>query len=115
MRLDRLKTFALSLPQTSVVKQWGGLVFKVVGKMFFLISLDGEVITGVIFKCTPADFDALVEIDGIGQAPYCAKRMWVKVADLAALPEPELQQRIRASFQLVVDKLPKKTRASLGM
>ncbi len=113
MRLDRLKSFALALPQTTVVSQWGGLVFKVVGKMFFLISLDGEVISGVIFKCTPDEFDDLVEIDGIGQAPYCAKRMWVRVEDLAALPEKELQTRIRRSYDLVVEKLPKKIQATL--
>ncbi len=114
MRLDRLKSFALALPQTTVVKQWGEcLVFKVVGKMFFLISLDGDVIEGVIFKCTPEEFDELTEIDGIGQAPYCAKRMWVKVSDLAALPEPELNKRIRHSYDLVVAKLPKKVQATL--
>src|SRR5882757_145680 len=109
MRLDRLKSFALALPQTTVVKQWGDcLVFKVAGKMFFLIALDAEVISGVIFKCTPDEFDDLTAIDGIGQAPYCAKRMWVRVEDLAALPEPELQARIRRSYDLVVAKLPKK-------
>jgi predicted DNA-binding protein (MmcQ/YjbR family) len=115
MRLDRLKSFALSLPRTTVVKQWGEtLVFKVVGKMFFLISLDADVIDGVTFKCRPDDFDRLTEIDGITQAPYCAKRHWVRVADLAALPEAELQDRIRASYQLVVAKLPLKVRAGLA-
>lgn len=114
MRLDRLKSFALALPQTTVVKQWGEcLVFKVVGKMFFLISLDGDVIEGVIFKCTPEEFDELTEIDGIAQAPYCAKRMWVKVGDLAALPEQELNNRIRHSYDLVAAKLPKKVQATL--
>ena len=113
MRLDRLKTFALAQPRTTVVKQWGGLVFKVVDKMFFMIILDGEVITGVIFKCTPEEFDELTEIDGIGQAPYCAKRMWVKVGDLAVLPELELNKRIRHSYDLVVAKLPKKMQAGL--
>ena len=114
MRLDRLKAFALAQPRTTVVKQWGEcLVFKVVGKMFCLISLDGELITGVIFKCTPEEFDELTQIDGIGQAPYCAKRMWVKVEDLAVLPEKELQARIRRSFDLVAAKLPKKVQATL--
>ena len=113
MRLDRLKAYALSLPQTAVVRQWGGLVFKVAGKMFFLIALDAEVISGVIFKCTPAEFDDLTAIDGIGQAPYCAKRMWVRMEDLAALPEPELQTRIRHSYDLVAAKLPKKIQATL--
>ena len=114
MRLDRVKTFALALPQTTVVKQWGEcLVFKVVGKMFLLIALDGEVIESVVFKCMPEEFAELTEIDGIGQAPYCAKRLWVRVADLAALPEKELQARIRHSYDLVAAKLPKKVQATL--
>jgi predicted DNA-binding protein (MmcQ/YjbR family) len=115
MRLDRLKAFALSLPHTTVVKQWGEcLVFKVAGKMFCLIALDAEVIDGVIFKCTPAEFDELTQTDGITQAPYCAKRMWVRVGDLSALTGPELQARIRHSYDLVVAKLPRRVQATLG-
>ncbi len=113
MRLDRLRTIALSFPQTTVVNQWGGLVHKVAGKVFLMIFLDGGVITGVVFKCTPEEFDELTALDGIGQAPYCAKRLWVNVADPAVLPEPELQARIRRSFDLVVAKLPKKLQAQL--
>lgn len=114
MRLDRLKAFALALPQTTVVKQWGEcLVFKVAGKMFLIIALDGEIIEGVIFKCTPEEFDELTELDGITQAPYCAKRLWVRVGDLAVLPESQLQARIRRSHDLVVAKLPKKVQATL--
>jgi predicted DNA-binding protein (MmcQ/YjbR family) len=113
MRLDRLKSFALALPQTTVINQWGGLVFKVAEKVFFMINLDGDVIEGVIFKCTPEEFDELTEIDGLVQAPYFAKRMWVKLEDLAALSEPELNNRIRRSYDLVVAGLPKKVQATL--
>ena len=113
MRLDRLNSFALALPQTTVVSQWGGLVFKVAEKVFFMINLDGDVLSGVIFKCTPEEFAVLTDVDGIAQAPYFAKRMWVKVEDLAALPEPELNQRIRHSYDLIVAKLPKKVQATL--
>jgi predicted DNA-binding protein (MmcQ/YjbR family) len=87
MRLAALRAFALGLPHTAFVKQWGEcLVFKVAGKMFLIIALDAELADAVVFKCTPAEFDELTEIDGIAQAPYCAKRMWVRVGDLAALP-----------------------------
>lgn len=114
MRLDRLKKFALAQPQTTVVKQWGEcLVFKVVGKMFLLVSLDGELTEGVIFKCTPDEFDELTAIDGVTQAPYCAKRLWVRVSDLEALPARDLEARIRHSYDLVVAKLPKKIQATL--
>lgn len=116
MRLARLQSFALSLPHTTVVKQWGEcLVHKVAGKMFLLLALDGDLLAGVTFKCTPEEFDALTDIDGIIQAPYCAKRHWAKVEDLAALPEPELNTRIRRSYDLVVAGLPKKTQRALGL
>jgi len=113
MRLEKLKSFALALPQTKVVSQWGGLVFKVAEKTFFMISLDGETINGAIFKCTPEEFAELTEIDGIIQAPYFAKRMWVCVEDLAALSEQAVNNRIRHSYDLVVAKLPKKVQATL--
>ncbi|HVS52266.1 MAG TPA: MmcQ/YjbR family DNA-binding protein [Opitutaceae bacterium] len=115
MRLLSLRQFALSLPQATVVKQWGEhLVFKVAGKMFLIVGLDGDTVDGVTFKCSPdAEFDALTEIDGIAQAPYCAKRHWVRVADLAALPAAELERRISRSYDLVVAKLPRKTQALL--
>ena len=116
MRLSALRQFALSLPQVTWVKQWGEcLVFKVAGKMFLILVLDAETIEGVVFKCTPDEFDELTEIDGITQAPYCAKRHWVRVGDLDALPASELDRRIRRSYDLVVAKLPKKTRATLGL
>ncbi len=115
MRLPALRAFALALPHATVVQQWGEhLVFKVAGKMFLIIGLDGELVDGVTFKCTPdREFDTLTEIDGITQAPYCAKRHWVRVGDLGALPAAELERRIRRSYELVVAKLPKKTRAAL--
>ncbi len=113
MRLDRLKAFALSLPRTTVVKQWGEcLVFKVVDKMFLLIPLDGGVMNGLSLKCAPEEFDDLTAIDGIGQAPYAAKRHWVRIEE-DALPEPELRRLIRRSFDLVVAKLPRKVQATL--
>lgn len=116
MRLDRLKAYALSLPQTTVVKQWGEcLVFKVAGKMFLLIVLEGELIEGVTCKCTPEEFAALTEIDGIIQAPYCAKRHWFQVQDLAVLPEERLNTLIRRSYDLVVARLTRKTRTALGL
>ncbi len=114
MRLHAIRSVALSQPHTTVIKQWGEhLVFKVAGKMFLIVGLDGELIDGLTIKCLPAEFDALTEIDGVTQAPYCAKRHWVRVGDLTALPAPELDRLIRRSYDLVIAKLPKKTQAAL--
>jgi predicted DNA-binding protein (MmcQ/YjbR family) len=113
MRLARLKSFALALPQTTVINQWGGLVFKVAGKVFIILSLDGELPAGISLKCRPEDFDRLVQQDGFIQAPYCAKRHWFRIQDLSFLPEAELLELIRQSYDLVVAKLPKKVQATL--
>ncbi|MSU69712.1 MAG: MmcQ/YjbR family DNA-binding protein [Opitutaceae bacterium] len=52
MRRHGLGRFALSRPHPVVVQEWGEkLVFKVAGRMFLLISLDGDVIETVGFKC----------------------------------------------------------------
>ena len=116
MRLDRLQSFALSLPHTTVVKQWGeNLVFKVAGKMFLIVGLDGALADSIIFKCAPEEFDALTEIDGVTQAPYCAKRHWVRAADLSALPAAEFERLIRHSYDLVVARLPKRVRVELNL
>ena len=115
MKLDRLQAFTLALPHTTVVAQWGGLVFKVAGKVFLVLSLDGHLLEGVCFKCPPEEFDELTAIDGSGQAPYFAKRHWVKLDDPSALPEAQLQERIRRSHALVAAGLPKKTRMALGL
>ncbi len=113
MRLEALRRFALSLPHTKSSAQWGGLAFKVEEKVFFLAGLDAATIESVVFKCAPDEFDELTEIDGITQAPYFAKRHWVRVADLLALPAGEMERRIRRSYDLVVANLPKKVQALL--
>lgn len=114
MRLDALQQFALSLPHTRPSEQWGGIAFKVEEKVFLLITLDAATIEAVTFKCTPEEFEALTDIDGIAQAPYFAKRHWVCVADLSALPSAELERRIRRSYDLVVANLPKKVQAAIA-
>jgi predicted DNA-binding protein (MmcQ/YjbR family) len=114
MRLPDLRRFALSLPQTTWVAQWNGLVFKVAGKVFLYIGLDGDLPDGVVFKCTPTEFKELTDIDGIAQAPYFAKKHWVRVEDLAALKMPELQRRIRRSYDLVVANVTKKKQAEIA-
>jgi predicted DNA-binding protein (MmcQ/YjbR family) len=116
MRLDRLKSFALSLPHATANKQWGDdLVFKLAGKMFFVISLDTDTADRVSFKCPPAVFKRQTrDVYGIVPAPYLARHFWVSVEDLSVLPEAELRDRIRASYDLVRAKLLKKFQAAPG-
>lgn len=114
MRLAALRAFALGLPHATMTRQWGdNLVFKLAGKMFFMISLDGEMIESLACKCSPLDFQRLGEIEGIRPAPYLARASWVQIEDLAALSEEALGQCIRSSYDLVRARLPKKIQATL--
>ncbi len=117
MRLDRLRAFVLSLPHATVVKQWGeNLVFKIGGKMFLIVSLDGETIEGCAFKCTPADYARLTaDVDGITPAPYnLFKAHWVRLEDPEALTEAQLKTQIRSAYDLIRAALPKRLQAQLS-
>jgi predicted DNA-binding protein (MmcQ/YjbR family) len=55
-----------------------------------------------------------VELPGIAQAAYFAKRQWVRV-EPGALEEALLKGYIGQSYQAVAGKLTRKLRAELGI
>lgn len=103
------------LPHVTESVQWGdNLVFKVAGKIFAIAALEpGEV--WLMFKCSPEDFAELVERPGIVPAPYLARASWIALESEDSMPAAEIRGRLRASYDLVVAKLPRKTRAALGI
>ena len=92
-------------------EQWEAMVAKVGGKVFCLRGDD----TGVlVFKVSELAFDGLVELTGIGQAAYFAKRQWVRV-EPDALEDKLLRGYIGQSYATVAGKLTRKLRAELGI
>lgn len=69
---------------------------------------------GVAFKCSPEEFDELIEIPGIIPAPYLARAKWVKLEHPDALPPAELKKRLTRSYELVRAGLTKKAQAELA-
>ena len=67
----------------------------------------------ISFKCTPEEFAELTERPGIIPAPYAARYHWVALETKDALTTSELKQQLRRSYDLVVEKLPRKIRANL--
>ncbi len=117
MRLDRLRAFALSLPHATVVKQWGEtLVFKIGGKMFMIVSLDGDTAEAIALKCSPADYDRLLdEVGGTRPASHnLYKSHWVTLEDPEALAETRLKAQVRAAYDLIRAALPKKMQAAIS-
>jgi len=114
--LDWVRAFCLSLPYATEDVQWEhDLLFRIAGKMFCVANLEpGMSPTKIAFKCTPEKFAELVEVEGIIPAPYMARNHWVAILDMDALRQPEMKELIQGSYQMVLEKLPKKTQARLG-
>lgn len=110
MTRDELEAFALSLPATTKVIQWGASdVYKVGGKVFAICGDEG-----VSFKVSEIGFVALTEAGPGRQAPYCAKGQWVNVP-LAGPADEELIDWLRTAHGLIAAKLTKAAKRELGL
>jgi predicted DNA-binding protein (MmcQ/YjbR family) len=92
---------------------WGSdLTFKVAGKMFAHTVLEPAP-AWLSFKASPDNFYDLTERPGVIPAPYLARAQWVALETKDALSSAELAALVRDSYDIIVAKLPKKTRDSL--
>ena len=112
MDIDSIRDYCLSLPNATEDVQWGNdLLFRIAGKIFAGVGL--EAASYLSFKCTPEKFSELIERNGIIPAPYTARYHWVALERLDGIEETELRGLIRASYDMVLDKLPKKVKTQL--
>lgn len=115
MDIEQLRKICLAFPGASEQIQWGDdLLFKVGGKMFAITPLIPAPVC-LSFKVTPENFAELTERPGIIPAPYLARARWVALESRDALAPSELAPLLRASYDLVVAKLPRKARESLAV
>ena|SRR5579871_4264118 len=114
MDIEWIRVYCLSLPHTTEDVQWGdSLLFRIARKIYTTVSLEGRGPALLCFKCTPEGFAELTELEGIVPAPYMARNHWVALTDLEALSRAEIRRRIRDSYDLVYEKLPRKTQREL--
>jgi predicted DNA-binding protein (MmcQ/YjbR family) len=114
--IDWVRSVCLALPHTTEKIQWvHDLLFCVGGKIYCVANLEpGLSPTKIAFKCTPERFAELVEIEGIIPAPYMARNQWVAFTKVDALRQHEIKELIHDSYQLVLQKLPKKLQMELA-
>jgi predicted DNA-binding protein (MmcQ/YjbR family) len=114
MGIDWIRVHCLSLPHTTEHVVWEDhLVFKVGGKMYAIASFEPAK-NWLAFKCTDDDFATLVEQPGVIPSPYLARAKWVSLQSESALRPPEVKRLLRQSYDLVLAKLPRKTRDALS-
>jgi predicted DNA-binding protein (MmcQ/YjbR family) len=92
----------------------GVVVYKVGGRMFALVSLDGES-GSVNLKCDPElAMELRARYAAVRPGYHQNKRHWNTVELDGSVPEAELREMIEHSYGLVVGRLPRADRARLG-
>lgn len=118
--------FCAGLPATFMVVQWGDSHVWKVGsgdraKVFALGAHwpghEGSAPGGfsVVFKVSELSFEMLTQSPGIDQAPYFAKRQWVRVHAPDALGEDELRAYVTEAHRIMARQLTRKMQAELGL
>ena len=114
MNIDQLRKLCLSFPGVTEQIQWGDdLLFKVGGKMFAVTRLEPAKVW-ISLKANPESFAELTERPGVIPAPYLARAKWISLESPDTLPEAEIAELLRESYELVLAKLPRKVRESVG-
>lgn len=114
MNIEQFRDFCLTLPGVTEEFPFGEetLVYKVMGKMFTLTSLDS--FESINLKCDPEIAVELRErYDGVSPGYHMNKKHWNTVDVHAGISDKLIYQWIRDSYDLVVDSLPKKTKELL--
>jgi len=110
---DQLDVLCHSLPGTEPDVKWDcDLCYCVAGKMYVVTSTD-KAGKSLSLKSTPEGFTQLTSREGFKPAPYLARYSWVLVDNIDAVADEELEMLVRASYELVVAKLPKRVQRSL--
>jgi predicted DNA-binding protein (MmcQ/YjbR family) len=89
------------------------LIYKIMGKMFAILSLRAEPF--VILKCDPFRADLLRETySGVGHRSHLDKRFWISVDLDADVPAEEIEALAAHSWDQVAATLTRKQRDELA-
>lgn len=115
MKKENLETYISKFKGTESSFPFGpeALVFKVMGKMFALVS-QGEETPRLTVKCVPEDGAMLVgQHEGVVPGYYMNKKHWITISLTGELSDDLLCELISDSYKLVVSKLTKKDQNKL--
>lgn len=113
MTIEDLRELCLQLPGTTESIKWGqDLCFCVCDKMYLVLNLEKQP-AGASFKVPDEEFEEICARPGFSPAPYLARYRWVALDRPERLSKQEWEQRVRMSYNLIVQGLPKKQRQAL--
>ena len=107
MNIDFIQQVCEKLPGVTTDIKWGyDLVFSVGEKMFCVCSTEPPL--RVSLKVNEDEFDEICIREGFKPAPYLARAKWVLIEKADKLSRQEWELFIKASYELVKARLPKK-------
>jgi predicted DNA-binding protein (MmcQ/YjbR family) len=112
MNHDTIRDHCLAMPFVTEIVRWGdNLLFKVGGKMFAILALDG---THCSVKCSHETYAELVEQpDVVPTSHNMWRQQWVTLETMDALPDREFRALLTNAYEIVRAGLPAKIRAEL--
>lgn len=117
MTSDRLEEYLSELRKSEASFPFGpeAMVFKVMGKMFALVSQD-EKIARVTLKCNPADAEVLTsQFESIVPGYHMNKKHWITISLNGEIPEEMILDLADGSYDLVTSKLSRADKNRLKM
>ena len=116
MQFEAFNRMALALPGTVMDIKWGAERTYCVGaKMFAVARHLGDPAPRYLFKASELGFEMLVESGAATPTPYLARAKWVQLTAPDVLSDADLTAYVAQAHTLIAAKLPKKTRAELGI
>lgn len=118
LTLREYNAFCGSLPAATFVEQWGGAqVWKIGGKVFAIAWFEKGHEPGITFKVSDIGWEVLRDAPGCRPAPYMASRglKWIQSYARPGLSKKEVKAYLTASYQMVADALPARSRKQLGL
>ena len=116
MNIETLREYCLSKSGAEETLPFGPdtLVYKVGGKVFLLVGLDAEDLRFNV-KCDP---DKAIELreeypDSILPGYHMNKKHWIGVYLNSDVPDALLLSLLKASYNIVLQSLPKKERTAI--
>lgn len=113
MTIEDLQQLCSTLKGTTQDIKWEDHLCFSVGKKLYLITSPELVPPTASFKTSENDFALLTEREGIFPARYLARYKWVQVDDINRLSLSEWKKYLKQSYEMVIDKLPAKTRKEI--
>jgi predicted DNA-binding protein (MmcQ/YjbR family) len=116
---ERIRSICMALPHVRETLNWGHVLVywvgdrEIGGKMFALTNADGMETPVLSFHCGAERFHELLEREGVYPAPHLARASWIALERWDALRPREIEEELARAHGLILEKLPKKTRAVL--